>query len=193
VKSARDRCTRSPAICRVRFRSIKSSKLAASRSRECFAQTVVILLPDQNGQIAMPIPGASLISADKPLDIEIGIAQWAFDRGQPAGFSPDTLPGSEILYISAARSTRARGVLAVKANNRRLLRIPEQRQLLDTFAALIAIALERVHYCRRSAGCAHHHGIGAFAKFAACGALHDLRTPLDGVGRPGRVLMFDET
>src|SRR5260370_42290184 len=84
--------------------------------------------------------------ADTALTVDIGIAQCSFDKGQPAGFGTDTLPGSEVLYIPLRAPTQARGVLAVKARNRRLLRIPEQRQLLDTFAALIAIALERVHY-----------------------------------------------
>jgi len=36
--------------------------------------------------------------------------------------------------------------LAIIPENRRWILIPEQRQQLDTFAALAAIALERVHY-----------------------------------------------
>ena len=41
---------------------------------------------------------------------------------------------------------RTRGVLVIKPDNPRLLLVPEQRRHLDTFAALTAIALERVHY-----------------------------------------------
>jgi len=143
-----------------------------------FRATVAILLPDQNGQIAMPTPGASPISADKPLNIEIGIAQWAFDRGQPAGFSTDTLPGSEILYIPLRAPARARGVLAVKANSRRLLRIPEQRQLLDTFAALIAIALERVHYVGVAQDALITMESERLRNSLLAALSHDLRTPL---------------
>jgi two-component system sensor histidine kinase KdpD len=36
--------------------------------------------------------------------------------------------------------------MALEPESRRWLLIPEQRQQLDTFAALAAIALERVHY-----------------------------------------------
>src|SRR6202166_5193829 len=106
-----------------------------------FRASAALLLPNAAGQLA-----ETSSRADTALTAEIGIAQWAFDKGQRAAFSTDTLPGTEVLYIPLRAPIRARGVLAVKAHNRRLLRIPEQRQLLDTFAALIAIALERVHY-----------------------------------------------
>ena len=76
------------------------------------------------------------------IDVEMGTAEWAFDNGKAAGFTTDTLPGSEVLYLPLRAPSLARGGLAVKAKNRRLLQIPEQRQLLDTFAALIAIAIE---------------------------------------------------
>jgi two-component system, OmpR family, sensor histidine kinase KdpD len=153
---------------------IKISRESVERT---FRATVAILLPDSSGQIALPAPGASPI-ADKPLAIEIGIAQWAFDRGQPAGFSTDTLPGSEVLYIPLRAPTRARGVLAVKAHNRRLLRIPEQRQLLDTFAALIAIALERVHYVGVAQGALVSMESERLRNSLLAALSHDLRTPL---------------
>jgi two-component system sensor histidine kinase KdpD len=153
-------------------------KISRESIERTFRATVAILLPDQNGQIVLPTPGASPILADKPLDIEIGIAQWAFDRGQPAGFSTDTLPGSEVLYIPLRAPTRARGVLAVKAHNRRLLRIPEQRQLLDTFAALIAIALERVHYVGVAQGALVSMESERLRNSLLAALSHDLRTPL---------------
>ena len=43
------------------------------------------------------------------IGFEIGTAQWAFDKGQPAGFGTDTLPGSEVLYIPLRAPTQARG------------------------------------------------------------------------------------
>jgi len=154
---------------------IKISRESVERT---FRATVAILLPDQSGQIVMPTPGVSPNSADKPLAIEIGIAQWAFDRGQPAGFSTDTLPGSDVLYIPLRAPTRARGVLAVNAHTRRLLRIPEQRQLLDTFAALIAIALERVHYVGVAQGALVSMESERLRNSLLAALSHDLRTPL---------------
>src|ERR1700753_1491957 len=116
--------------------------------------------------------------ADPHMALEVGTAQWAFDRGQPAGFGTDTLPGSEVLYIPLRAPAQARGVLAVKARNRRLLRIPEQRQLLDTFAALIAIALERVHYVRIAQDALLKMESERLRNSLLAALSHDLRTPL---------------
>ena len=124
------------------------------------------MLPDAAGQLTRPHRAPT-----RRLTVDIGIAQWAFDQGQPAGFGTDTLPGSEVLYIPLRAPTHARGVLAVKARNRRLLRIPEQRQLLDTFAALDRHCAGARALRRSRAGCAGADGIGAPAQFAAGGAV----------------------
>jgi two-component system, OmpR family, sensor histidine kinase KdpD len=142
-----------------------------------FRASAALLLPDDHARLAVA-PATTLSAAEKPLVIEIGIAQWAFDRGQPAGFTTDTLPGSEVLYIPLRAPSRARGVLAVKANNRRLLRIPEQRQLLDTFAALIAIALERVHYVELAQEALVSMESERLRNSLLAAISHDLRTPL---------------
>jgi two-component system, OmpR family, sensor histidine kinase KdpD len=126
------------------------------------------------GGISGPGSGA----ADVPLTVDLGIAQWAFDKGEPAGFGTDTLPGSDVLYIPLRAPIRARGVLAVKAHNRRLLRIPEQRQLLDTFAALIAIALERVHYVGVAQDALVRMESERLRNSLLAALSHDLRTPL---------------
>ena len=153
-------------------------KISRESIERTFRASAAILLPDPRGQVVLPTAGVSPISADRPLAIEIGIAQWAFDRGQPAGFSTDTLPGSDVLYIPLRAPTRARGVLAVKAHNRRLLRIPEQRQLLDTFAALIAIALERVHYVGVAQSALVSMESERLRNSLLAALSHDLRTPL---------------
>ncbi len=138
-----------------------------------FRASAALLLPNADGKLAMTSP-----RGDDTLAVDIGIAQWAFDKGQPAGFGTDTLPGTEVLYIPLRAPTRARGVLALKAHNRRLLRIPEQRQLLDTFAALIAIALERVHYVEVAQDALVRMESERLRNSLLAALSHDLRTPL---------------
>jgi two-component system, OmpR family, sensor histidine kinase KdpD len=138
-----------------------------------FRAQAALLLPDESSQlIAMP-------SRDRgSLAVDVGIAQWAFDKGEPAGFGTDTLPGSDVLYIPLRAPLDARGVLAIKAQNRRLLRIPEQRRLLDTFAALIAIALERVHYVDIAQKAVVSMESERLRNSLLAALSHDLRTPL---------------
>jgi len=140
-----------------------------------FRASAALLLPDADGRLMAANTAATPHAG---LAVEIGTAQWAFDRGQPAGFGTDTLPGSEVLYIPLRAPTKARGVLAVKAHNRRLLRIPEQRQLLDTFAALIAIALERVHYVGVAQDALLQMESERLRNSLLAALSHDLRTPL---------------
>jgi two-component system, OmpR family, sensor histidine kinase KdpD len=138
-----------------------------------FHASTRLLLPDDEGRLVMTAPRDE--SSLKP---ELGTAQWAFDHGKPAGFGTDTLPGSEVLYVPLRAPLRARGVLAVRSRNRRLFRIPEQRQLLDTFAALIAIALERVHYVGVAQNALVRMESERLRNSLLAALSHDLRTPL---------------
>jgi two-component system sensor histidine kinase KdpD len=140
--------------------------------RRTFHADAAILLPDEAGRLIVTEPRHGSLMP------EIGTAQWAFDRGRPAGFGTDTLPGSEVLYVPLQAPIKPRGVLAVKARNRRMLRIPEQRQLLDTFAALIAIALERVHYVGVAQDALVRMESERLRNSLLAALSHDLRTPL---------------
>src|SRR6202012_488905 len=147
-------------------------KISDESIQRTFRASAALLLPDAAGRLLVSGP------ADPHMALEVGTAQWAFDRGQPAGFGTDTLPGSEVLYIPLRAPIKPRGVLAVKARNRRLLRIPEQRQLLDTFAALIAIALERVHYVGLAQDALVRMESERLRNSLLAPLSHDLRTPL---------------
>jgi len=138
-----------------------------------FQAHAALLLPDAAGRLTAraPNPAATIVP-------DIGIAQWAFDQGKLAGYGTDTLPGSEALYVPLRAPTRARGVLAVKLRNPRWLRIPEQRQLLETFAALIAIALERVHYVDLAQNAVVSMESERLRNSLLAALSHDLRTPL---------------
>jgi two-component system, OmpR family, sensor histidine kinase KdpD len=151
-------------------------KISNESIQRTFRASAALLLPDAGGMLMSATNTAA--TPDVGLAVEIGTAQWAFDRGQPAGFGTDTLPGSEVLYLPLRAPSRARGVLAVKAHNRRMLRIPEQRQLLDTFAALIAIALERVHYVLVAQDALLQMESERLRNSLLAALSHDLRTPL---------------
>jgi two-component system sensor histidine kinase KdpD len=148
-------------------------KISSESIERTFHASAALLLPDAKGQMVVTEP------RDAPsLGLDTGIAQWAFDKGQPAGFGTDTLPGSAALYIPLRAPIRSRGVLAVKARSRRLLQIPEQRQLLDTYAALIAIALERVHYVGVAQDALVRMESERLRNSLLAALSHDLRTPL---------------
>ena len=110
--------------------------------------------------------------------VDPGAAQWAFDKGQPAGSGTDTLAGSAFLYLPLHAPMRTRGVLAIRPQSRRLLLVPEQKRQLDTFAALAAIALERVHYVEVAQQALLRMESERLRNSLLAALSHDLRTPL---------------
>jgi two-component system sensor histidine kinase KdpD len=148
-------------------------KISEESIERTFHASAALLLPDAAGQVAL-----ASARREPSFGVDAGIAQWAFDKGLPAGVGTDTLPGTEILYIPLRAPAQARGVLALRPKNRRLLKIPEQRRLLDTFAALIAIALERVHYVGVAQQASVRMESERLRNSLLAALSHDLRTPL---------------
>jgi two-component system, OmpR family, sensor histidine kinase KdpD len=114
--------------------------VAVKHISEAFTGRAVVLVPDSTKRLhhpqSAPAPG-SLTNSD------LAVAQWVFDRSAPAGLGTDTLPGAPVQYLPLKGRRHTLGVLAVEARQRRRLLLPEQRHLLETFAAQIALALER--------------------------------------------------
>jgi len=140
-----------------------------------FRASVALLLPDSHDRLV------HATHASSGLEIDLGTAQWAFDRSQAAGAGTDTLPGSEFLYLPLRAPMRTRGVLAIRPESRRLLLVPEQRRQLDTFAALVAIALERVHYVEVAQQALIKMESERLRNSLLSALSHDLRTPLAAI------------
>jgi two-component system sensor histidine kinase KdpD len=73
---------------------------------------------------------------------------------------------------------RSRGVVAVRPEVSRMLLVPEQRQQLETFAALTAMALERVHYVDVARSATVQMETERLRNSLLSALSHDLRTPL---------------
>ena len=144
-----------------------------------FNADATLLLPDQTGHLQIP----TLASDGKPFQtrlstLDLGVAQWAFDRATPAGASTDTLPGNQFFYLPLIAPMRTRGVLVIEPEHGRWILIPEQRKQLDTFAALAAIALERVHYVEVAQEALVNMESERLRNSLLAALSHDLRTPL---------------
>jgi two-component system sensor histidine kinase KdpD len=105
-------------------------------------------------------------------------AQWAFDHAAPAGAETPTLPSNPYLYLPLLAPMRSRGVLAVRVPDVAALLVPERRELLDAFAALAAIALERVHYVDVAQDAVVRMEGERLRNSLLAALSHDLRTPL---------------
>ena len=113
--------------------------------------------------------------------LDLGTAQWAMSHDEAAGLGTDTLAGSPWLYLPLKTPMRVRGVLAVRPAQPRALLLPEQRQQLDTFAALLAVALERVHYVEVAQSATVQMESERLRNSLLSALSHDLRTPLAAI------------
>ncbi len=144
---------------------------AARGIARTFHARVAVLVADVDDRLALTHP------RDAPA-VDYGAAQWAFDKGVPAGKGTDTLAGSASLYLPLKAPMRTRGVLVVEPAEARALLVPEQRRHLDTFAALAAIALERVHYVDVAQRALLQMESERLRNSLLATLSHDLRTPI---------------
>ena len=164
-----------------------SRELAATRGQEPMAQVavrhvsevfdsqVVVLLPDASGKLRYP-RGAAVPASLRGADLDV--AQWVQDHGEPAGRGTDTLPASEALYVPMHGAQSVVGVLAVLPANPRRVLLPEQFRLLETFAAQVAIALERAQLADRAQRAQIDAETEGLRNALLASISHDLRTPL---------------
>jgi two-component system, OmpR family, sensor histidine kinase KdpD len=164
-----------------------SRQLAMARSRaemadiaihhvnEVFASRVAVLLPDEHGHIArQPVDPQAPVYAEP----DVGVAQWVFDHGKPAGIGTDTLSGAAALYLPLSGGERVLGTLAVLPANPRRVTLPEQFRLLETFAAQIGLALERADFAIHAQAAEVRAEAEAIRNALLASISHDLRTPL---------------
>ena len=141
--------------------------------QRAFGARTALLLPDGDGRVRLDEADQDWLAA-----VDIGIAQWAYDHAATAGMGTDTLSGSPVFYLPLIAPMRTRGVLAIQSDQPRWLLVPELRQQLDTFAALAAIALERVHYVEVAQDALIRIESERLRNSLLAALSHDLRTPL---------------
>jgi len=102
--------------------------------RETFGADAAVLLRDASGISAHP--ASTILLSQK----EEGVASWVFQKKQAAGRFTDTLPDAESLHLPLLAGERCEGVLTVRLTGPLGI---EQRELLEAFAAQLALFLEK--------------------------------------------------
>jgi two-component system sensor histidine kinase KdpD len=144
-----------------------------------FNAQATLLLPDGAGRLQAPsFTGGEAVRPPNMSVLDVGIAQWSFDHALPAGIGSEMVPGSSFFYLPLVAPMRTRGLLVIRPESRRWILIPEQRQHLDTFAALAAIALERLHYIEVAQDALVSIESERLRNSLLAALSHDLRTPL---------------
>ena len=142
-----------------------------------FGAQAALLLTDARDRLQVERVHARPGGGGTPI-IDEGVARWAFDHGEAAGLSTDTLPGSPLLYLPLKAPMRTRGVLAISPCDPLRIQGPESRRQLETFTSLVAIAVERMHYVDVAQTTLLQMESESLRNSLLSAISHDLRTPL---------------
>lgn len=164
-----------------------SRELASTQGTEDLAMVAGRHVEDVfHGRAAIYLPGADgkVAPVAKPdpdaLD-ERGVAQWVYDHKQNAGLGTRTLPGSKSINVPVGVGDRVIGVLGFVPADPATFLVPEQMQLLQTFATQAAVALERERLARQAGESRVQMEAEKLRNTLLSAISHDLRTPLAAI------------
>jgi two-component system sensor histidine kinase KdpD len=152
-------------------------EVGARHIQEVLRGQVVVLLPGPDGQLASQrLPAALELDSS-----EQGVSRWVFEHGQMAGRGTTTLPAAQALYLPLLAPHGTVGVLGIRTNDPRALDAPEQVRQLETFAAQIAVALERAQLAEEAQKAQLRVEAERLRSSLLSSVSHDLRTPLASI------------
>ncbi len=137
--------------------------------KESFQSDAAVWLPDENGL------AHHWASTFVPSSKDESVAVWAFQKKQAAGKSTDTLPDAESLHVPLVTGDGAEGVLTVRLANPPTL---EQRELLDAFAAQLALFVKKERALEESRAAQVARVSERLQKALFDSVSHELKTPL---------------
>lgn len=143
---------------------------------QTYGRPAVILLPaDGRLKAAASSPGYT------PSESGLAAAEWAFQYSLPAGSGCEALPEASLRAQPLIAARGVVGVMGVEQSTGSDLPDREERHLLDAYASLAALAIERSQL-QEQANQAEVLAAGEALQSALINSIsHDLRTPLASI------------
>jgi two-component system sensor histidine kinase KdpD len=113
--------------------------LMIRHTRQIFPCDMAIFLPE-NKQISVKASTDMFQVNPK----ELGIANWVWLNGEPAGMGTDTLPEAWAYYLPMKTADTVKGVMGFHFDSPEQILTPENKVVFDTIARLGALAIERI-------------------------------------------------
>jgi two-component system sensor histidine kinase KdpD len=159
----------------------------AQQAADTLNRRVLVLLPGENEQLmiwADHSPGEEkLVNNYSPRNIddaaEAAVATWVYQHREVAGRSSETLPSAKCLYLPLTTRENIVGVLGLHIVER--LITPEQRRLMESWAGMAAIAIERVNLSEKAREAALLRESDRLRTALLNSISHELRTPLSSI------------
>ena len=162
----------------------------ARRAADALNRRIRVLLPDEKGGLAVwadaqPIfgdgrkRGEDFVKQPLPDNAEAAVAVWAYEHRRIAGRSTETLPGAKNLYLPLKTRENVVGLLGIEVVEK--LITPEQQRLMEAWAGLAAIAIERVKLADKAREATLVLESDRLRTALLNSISHELRTPLASI------------
>ena len=151
-------------------------KVILQHVSQTFSREVVLFIPENN-VLRLRASTANLqLEAD-----ELTAVHWAYNRGEDAGRGTATMPAVRLRAIPLMTSRGTVGVMGVIPPHTASYLNPDQRRLLESFASLSALALERALLARQASQTQVLQAAERLQNALLNSISHDLRTPLASI------------
>jgi two-component system, OmpR family, sensor histidine kinase KdpD len=151
-------------------------RAAAARLATTFGSQVSVFTPGHDGQVSCAYTTSETSEGSNR---EVSIAQWVWANRREAGLGTGTLPSAGALYVPlVASGGGVVGVLGLKPENPERFAELDQRRQVDTFAAQLALAMERAALAEETAKVRREMEAEQLRSSLLSSVSHDLRTPL---------------
>jgi two-component system sensor histidine kinase KdpD len=151
--------------------------ILAEQAWQTLEKSVAVFLPQKNDKLLLAAEaGNEKIGDDSS---EEAVAIWAYEHREVAGRCTDTLPGARYMYLPLTTSDHTVGVLGIQIKEKMLT--PAQRRLIEAWAGLAAIAVERVNLAEQARQAALLVESDQLRTALFNSISHELRTPLASI------------
>jgi len=136
----------------------------------------VILLAERNQIVQRAAtPGFSLTES------ELALARWCYANQREAGRGTDVQAEARVRFIPLQSANGLLGVLGLASADQQRHLTSEQRQLLEAFASLAALGIERASFVEQAGRTEMLQATERLQTALLNSVSHDLRTPLAGI------------
>ena len=168
-------------------------RIAVKHIGEAFDADICILLPNAEGRIVAATRDDTGSGTFAPAESDVGVSDWVWNQGKPAGKGTDTLPMAAARFLVLQGARTKVGVLATRSRGGHEIVDPEQRQLLETFASQVASSLERVRFADEAGTAVIEAKAERLQSSLLSSVSHDLRTPLGVITGATSTLLENES
>ena len=162
----------------------------AMRVADALNRRVMVLLPDEKNRLSVgadfkpvtgdcqnPVRGRE--RTPLPDNAESAVATWAYEHRKIAGRSTETLPGAKNLYLPLTTRDNVVGLLGIEVLEKLLN--PEKQRLMEAWAGLAAMAIERVKLTDKAREATLVLQSDRLRTALLNSISHELRTPLSSI------------